>query len=59
MKVSRFQFLIGRVPNEYWLLFHSLQFAKSVFATRATFVAHGDLSSTPHMQQLMEGVSLR
>jgi ubiquinol-cytochrome c reductase core subunit 2 len=36
-----------------------VQFAKSVFATRSTFVARGNLSATPRMQQLLEGVSLR
>jgi ubiquinol-cytochrome c reductase core subunit 2 len=36
-----------------------IQFAKGVFGTRSTFVARGNLSSTPRMQQLLEGVSLR
>jgi ubiquinol-cytochrome c reductase core subunit 2 len=36
-----------------------IQFANDVFTTRSTFVARGNLSSTPRMQQLLEGVSLR
>ena len=36
-----------------------VQFARTVFATRATLVAHGNLSNTPRLDHLLTEVSLK
>ena len=37
----------------------SMQFARAVFATRATLVAHGNLSNTPRLDHLLAELSLK
>ena len=43
----------------HWSISLNMQFARAVFATRATLVAHGNLSNTPRLDHLLAELSLK